>query len=88
MPRTARTEPPYLQFELATVEDCSFCKFLTVTLVETVANAKGHVRTQTSRIFDKLQVSEDDLPLIREAGIDVHATGAASNDTVSDPVTE
>jgi len=67
LPRISSHEPPYLQLDLASVEICSFCKFLTVTRVEAETDPKGHVSIRKRRILDKLQVSEDDLPLIRGA---------------------
>jgi hypothetical protein len=67
LPRITGREPPFLQLDLASVETCSFCKFLTVTLTQQVANEKGRVHTRKARLLDKLQVSADDLPLIRGA---------------------
>lgn len=85
LPQATGTEPPYLQLELASIKECSFCKFLTVTLVDAVANEKGRVRRQKRRLLDKLQVSDDDLPLIRGAGSEHSedsSRDAAGNDAV------
>jgi hypothetical protein len=68
LPRATGKEAAQLQLDLASIEECSFCQFLTVTLIEQVASEHGRVRTQKRRLLDKLHVMEEELPLIREAG--------------------
>jgi len=69
LPCATDNESPYLQLDLASIDVCSFCKFLTVTLIESVANEKGRVHRRRTRLLDKLHIEEDELSLIREAGL-------------------
>jgi hypothetical protein len=84
--RATGEEPARLQLDLATCPECPTCRFLTVKLIQSVANKKGEVSTQESNLLVNLLITEEEEAAVRSAGIErpVEAPPTTAGAEVSD----
>jgi hypothetical protein len=58
----------HLQLDLATCEECPTCKFLTVRMIEFETNKKGEIVKKETKLLGNLQISEEELAIVRAGG--------------------
>jgi hypothetical protein len=75
----------HLQLDVATCDECPTCKYVTVRMIVFVANNKGEVTKQETKLLVNLQVTEDQFNAIRSAGCD---RPTAVDDSMEEEVTD
>lgn len=58
----------HLQLDVATCAECPTCKFLTVRMIEFETNKKGEIVKKESKLLVNLQITEDELAIVRAGG--------------------
>ena len=58
----------HLQLDVATCEECPTCKFLTVRMIEFETNKKGEIVKKETKLLGNLQISEEELTIVRAGG--------------------